>query len=153
MTQNETIDAFVDKYDPAIARQFRSVRAKLRKTFPRGYELVYDNYNALAVAFSPTDAASSAVMSVAAYPKWVSVFFTDGAKLADPNKLLKGGGSRMRHIVLASPDELNSSAVKQLIAQAVKPYAKQFAAAPQRAVVVKSVSTKQRPRRPGSTRR
>lgn len=148
MTQDHRIDAFIDKYDPLIARQYRSARAKLRKYFPRGFELVYNNYNALAIAYSTTDTASGVVMSVTAYPKWVSVFFTNGAKLSDPKKLLKGAGSRIRHIVLESPDDLESRAVKQLIAQAIKPYTGQFAATPQRTTIIKSAMANHRPRRP-----
>ena len=148
MTQDERIDAFIDKYDPQIARQYRNARAILRKYFPRGFELVYNTYNALAIAYSTSDTASGVVMSVTAYPKWVSVFFTNGAQLSDPKKLLNGAGSRIRHIVLKSPDDLESTAVKQLIAQAIKPSVEQFAAMPKRKTIIKSAMAKHRPRRP-----
>ncbi len=74
-TVKAELDSFVSKYTPEIAAQLRRVRAKLRALFPRGYELVYDNYNALVFGFSPTERASDALVSVAGYPKWVTLFF------------------------------------------------------------------------------
>ena len=41
------IETFVAKYTPAIAAQLRDARQRLRAHFPRGVEMVFDNYNAL----------------------------------------------------------------------------------------------------------
>ena len=125
---------FIDKYTPAIADHVRASRARLRVLFPRGFELAYDNYNALVFGFGPTERASDAVLSLAAYPRWVTLFFLKGATLADPGKHLKGSGSRVRSIVLAAPAELDTPLVRGFIDQAVRP-----------------VSAKQRQRRPTAT--
>ena len=142
------IASFLAKYTPEIAEQLRATRAKLRAMFPRGYELVYDNYNALVFGISPSEQTSDAVMSIAGYPKWVSLFFLDGAGLSDPKGLLQGSGSHVRSIRLASADDLESPDVQALIAEAVRPHAAAFEAAPPLTTIVKSVSKKQRPRRP-----
>ena len=39
-------------------------RAKLRKLLPGAIEMVYDNYNALVIGFSPTERPSDAVLSL-----------------------------------------------------------------------------------------
>jgi hypothetical protein len=122
--------------------------AKLRKLLPGTTELVYDNYNALVVAFGPSDRASDALMSIALYPRWVNVFFANGAKLSDPDRLLEGSGKTIRHIVLGDAADLDRPAVKALVAQAVKFSAKPLAGAGRRTMIIKSVSAKQRPRRP-----
>jgi hypothetical protein len=54
----------------------RQARAKIRRLQPRAVELVYDNYNALAIAFGPTERPSDLILSIALYPRWVSLFFT-----------------------------------------------------------------------------
>ena len=41
------ISIFLRKYTPAVEAQLREARARLRAMFPRGFELVYDNYSAL----------------------------------------------------------------------------------------------------------
>lgn len=43
------IAGFIDKYAPEIAAQLRDARQRLRAHFPRGVEMVFDNYNALVV--------------------------------------------------------------------------------------------------------
>jgi hypothetical protein len=74
---------FIARFSPDVARVARAARAKIRKQLPGAFELVYDNYNALALAFGPTDRASDAILSIALYPRWVSLFFARGAKLPD----------------------------------------------------------------------
>jgi len=80
---------------------------------------VYDNYNALAIGFGPSERASEAIFSIAVYPRWVSLFFLQGAKLPDPDNVLRGSGSRVRHLVLTEPDVLEQPAVKKLMALAL----------------------------------
>jgi hypothetical protein len=143
-----SIDAFLARYTPEIATAAQACRGKLRALFPRGYELVYDNYNALVFAFASTDRSSGAILSVAAYPRWVTLFFADGVSLADPKGLLQGDGVRVRGIRLQTPDDLDGADVLQFIAQAMAPHRQALTAAQPLQTIVKSVSAKQRPRRP-----
>jgi hypothetical protein len=125
----------------------------MAKLFPKGYELVYDNYNALGFGYSPNLRASGVVVSVVAYPRWVTLFFLKGARLSDPNGLLQGRGSTVRSVRLTSPDLLASKPVASLIKEALRPCAAEFAKAPRLSTVIKSVSAKQRPRRPAAQSR
>jgi len=150
MSNKSEIQGFLGRYLPEIAAQMRRARSHLAKVFPRGYELVYDNYNALGFGYSPTTRASGVVISVVAYPRWVTLFFLKGARLSDPKGLLQGKGSTVRSIRLTSPEMLASKAVASLIKAALRPYSAEFAQAPPLSTVVKSVSAKQRPRRPAA---
>jgi hypothetical protein len=136
------------RYSADIVRQMTAARRKLRSRIPRGFELVYDNYNALAVGFSPTDRSSLAVVSLAAYPRWVTLFFLQGARLKDPDGLLQGEGRRVRSIRLEDPDTLDDVRVVRLIEQALGEHAAAFAAAPALSTLIKSISSRQRARRP-----
>ena len=147
------IDTFIARYTPALATQIRGARGKLRKKFPRGFELVYDNYNALVFAYGPTQKLTDLVLSIAAYPKWLSLFFARGKSLPDPHELLQGSGTQIRHVVLASPKDLDSPPVRALIAHAMKAQAKAFPTAPKLTTVIRSISARQRPRRATSTAR
>jgi hypothetical protein len=146
------IRGFLRKYSPAVAADVQIARRALKRLVPRGYELVYDNYNTLAFGISPTLRAGGAIVSVAAYPKWVTLFFLHGKGLQDPRGLLQGSGARVRSIRLAPVKLINSRPVQQLLRQALAPHRAELAAAPRLSPVVKSVSAKQRPRRPGSDR-
>jgi hypothetical protein len=77
------LDAFLDKFNPDIAAQARAVLDRVREFVPGALELVYDNYHALVIAFGPTPRAGDTVLSVAVYPRWVTLFFMHGAALAN----------------------------------------------------------------------
>ena len=139
---------FMAKYTPEIAALAQAALAKLRARLPGAVELVYDNYNALAIGFSPTERASDAIFSIALYPRWVSMFFLHGASLPDPQKLLKGSGKVVRYIVLEDAADLYKPAVKTLIAHALKSSAKPLDSTSPSRIVIKSISIKQRLRRP-----
>jgi hypothetical protein len=142
------LDAFLDKYTPAIATLARACLAKMRARLPGAVQLVYDNYNALGIGFGPSERASDAIFSIALYPRWVTLFFLQGAGLPDPRRILKGSGKVVRHIVLASAADLDQPAIQDLMAQALKhAEAGIDPAAPER-LVIRSVSARQRPRRP-----
>jgi len=142
------IAGFVAKYTPEIILAIQASRQRMHALFPRGFELVYDNYNALVFGFSPSERSSGAFISLAAYPRWVTLFFLHGASLNDPEKLLRGTGGQVRSIRLAAPEDIDGPPVKALIKQAMEPVAAALAGAPVLSAVIKSISAKQRPRRP-----
>jgi len=147
-TPTAELAGFLAKYEPAVATIARAALARLRKRLPGATEIVYDNYNALAVGFGPADRASEAIFSIAVYPRWVSLFFLHGAGLKDPAKLLKGTGGRVRHIVLNKADDIGSRVVEALIAAALAAAKRPIDSTAKRRLIIKSVSAKQRPRRP-----
>jgi hypothetical protein len=69
------LESFLEKFSPEIAKQATAILREMRRRYPTALELVYDNYNALAIGFGPTERASDAIFSIALYPKWVSLFF------------------------------------------------------------------------------
>ena len=43
------LQGFIDRFEPAIAALARACRTRLRARFSAAFELVYDNWNALAI--------------------------------------------------------------------------------------------------------
>lgn len=151
MTPDQSLRAFLSRYDPAIEKIGREALAAVRKLLPGAIELVYDNYNALAVGFASTERASDVVISVALYPRWVSLFFLAGSSLPDPERRLKGSGSRVRHIILENgATTLADPPVLALIREAVRRADPPLPQSGKRKIIIKSISAKQRPRRSGS---
>src|SRR5438067_11575229 len=145
MTQ---LDAFLAKFTPEVQKLARAALAKMRKRLPGAVQLIYDNYNALAIAFGATDRRSDIVLSIALYPRWVSLFFMHGAALPDPQKVLRGSGKTVRHIVLDDASDLDDPAAEALIAAAVKRADPPIDPSRRAHAVVKLALKKQRPRRP-----
>jgi hypothetical protein len=142
---------FIAKYSPEIAAQARECLSMMRARLPGATELVYDNFNALAIGFGPSERVSEIIFSLTLYPRWISLFFMQGAGLADPQKRLKGSGTVARHIVLSDPSVLDDPAVVELMTQALQSATVPLDPARRYRLIIKSISTKQRPRRPAWT--
>jgi hypothetical protein len=139
---------FISKYTPEIGALIRSVLARMRARLPGAVEFVYDNYNALVIGYGPTERPSEAWFSIVAYPRKVSLCFIQGAKLADPDGLLEGGGNQVRHIRLESAATLGTRGVRALMARAIAKSPKKIDRKGPGFTIVRAVSAKQRPRRP-----
>jgi len=149
-SDSEQIASFLAKYTPQMAATASDARERMRKRIPGGVEFVYDNYNALVFGFGPTERPSDAVLSLAIFPEWVTLCFLNGAKLADPKKLMKGSGNVVRNIRLSSLEHLEDPDVEELVSAAIAAAAPGFGSpASEPRTIVKSISAKQRPRRPG----
>jgi hypothetical protein len=151
MTPQAELDGFIDKFSPDVAKLGRAAIARMRKLLPAAQVLVYDNYNALAVGFGPTDRSTDIVFSIAFYPRWVSLFFAKGVGLPDPHKRLKGSGSVVRHIVLTEISVLDDPQLRELMQQALARSGASLQAGKRGPIVIKSISARQRPRRPPTT--
>ena len=147
----QQLAGFVAKFDPAVAKLIRSARRALRKRFPTALELVYDNYNFLAIGFCSSERTSDCIVSLAAYANGVNLFFYYGAKLADPEKLLQGGGKQVRFIRLESAAMLAKPQIEELLRAAVAQAKSPLPVAKRGRTIIKSVSARQRPRRGGAS--
>jgi hypothetical protein len=120
----------------------------MRQMLPGAVEMVYDNYNFLAIGFGPTDRPSEAIFSIALAPRYVILCFLHGAKLKDPGKILRGGGNQVRNIIIRKASDLDRPDVRALINQAIRNAGDPIDPEAKRKLIIKSISAKQRPRRP-----
>src|SRR5215203_5164260 len=70
--------------------------------YPNTNELIYDNYNAVAFGWSPTDKVGHTFCSIAVGRSSMNVHFGFywGVELKDPNKILIGEGNQYRYILV-----------------------------------------------------
>ncbi len=141
---------FLARYTPEIQERGRAARAWMARRLPGATQLVYDNYNALVIGFGPSERASEAPFSIALYPRWVTLFFLQGAGLPDPRKLLRGSGVRVRSIVLDSADVLDRPEVGALIDAALLQAGLTLQGPPAGRVVVRAVAPTHRARKPAA---
>jgi len=142
---------FLAKFTPQIAAQTEAVLARLRTQLPNALELVYDNYNALAIGFGPSERASEVILSIAIYPRSMSLFFLQAKGLPDPTGILQGKGNVARHIVLPIASALDEPAIQTLIAEALARAKVSLNPDTSHRIIIKSISAKQRSRRPSTT--
>ena len=139
--------SFIAKFNPAMQRRIRAVRAALRKRFPTANELVYDNYNFFVIGYCSTERPSDAIVSMAANSKGVGLCFIYGASLPDPQQRLSGSGSQTRFVRLPSPATLSEPAIAALLRAAIAESDPPLPRTGRGRLIIRSISAKQRPRR------
>jgi len=142
------LDGFIDKFTPEVALLTRKLLDKMKARVPGATIMVYDNYNALAIGFGPSDRAGKAVLSLAVMPRWVTLCFLFGAGMPDPHRLLNGSGSRVRHVRLHAAEDFDDPRVQDLLAAALDRSEPPINPTREQQLIIKSISGKQRPRRP-----
>ncbi|MFA5969741.1 MAG: hypothetical protein WC816_10945 [Sphingomonas sp.] len=148
MDAQAELDGFIDKFTPEVAALTRALFAKAVDRVPGATIPVYDNYNALAIGFGSTDRVKDIVFSLAVMPRWVTLCFTWGTRLDDPKGLLGGSGSQVRHIRLMTAAAWDAADVQHFLAQALDRADRPIDPRAAGGLVIKSISGKQRPRRP-----
>ncbi|MDB6066820.1 MAG: hypothetical protein JWR26_3028 [Pedosphaera sp.] len=149
MKPQTQLDTFIARFTPEIAALGKAALAKMRKRFPGAIQMVYDNYNGLVIGFSPTERPSQAIFSILFLPRYVCLcFLQKGPQIPDPEKLLRGSGNVARNIRLESAAMLDQPAVKALISHAMELADIPFDSKANGSLIIRSVSARQRPRRP-----
>jgi Domain of unknown function (DU1801) len=142
------LDGFIDEFTPEVASAARQAFSKMRKRFPKATVLVYDNTYALVMGFGPSEKASEAVFSLAVYPRWVNLFFLQGAAMPDPNRRLQGSGKQVRHVRLDPVSVLDDPQIRELVETAAEDSGLDQGTAK---IVIRMIAKKKRPRRPVKT--
>ena len=116
---------------------------------PDTNELIYDNYNAVAWGWSPTDKVGHTICSIAVgrSSKNVHFGFYWGNELSDPDKILLGEGNQYRYVLVTDKRKFPKDYITKLIKEA---YANSLAKVKDPGqmmkgkTIVKSVSQKKR---------
>ncbi|HEX5154176.1 MAG TPA: hypothetical protein VFW07_22165 [Parafilimonas sp.] len=117
--------------------------------YPQCNELIYDNYNALAFGWSPTDRVGHTFCSIAVGRTSYNVHFGfyRGSEIADPEKKLIGEGNQYRYILVEDISKFPKTYIKKLLKDA---YANSLAKVIDKKqicngeTIVKSISAKKR---------
>ena len=88
--------------------------------YPKTNELIYDNYNALAFGWSPTDRVGHTFCNIAVGRSSYNVHFGFywGSQIADPNKKLIGKGNQYRYLLVKDKNEFPKTYIKKLMKEA-----------------------------------
>jgi hypothetical protein len=121
MSKEETEDLL--KFLTPFADDIQEIALWLREfvwdLYPDCNELIYDNYNAVAFGWSPTDRVGDTFCSIAVGSnKYVHFGFYWGSKLADPEKKLLGNGSQYRYIKVKTRGDFPENYIIELLKEA-----------------------------------
>src|SRR5665811_1919333 len=152
MSKDQTKDLikFLKPFDKEINDLVMWLREFVWDLYPGCNELIYDNYNALAFGWSPTDRLGHTFCSVAVGRSSHNVHFGFywGSQIADPKKILLGEGNQYRYILVKDLDDFPEIYIKKLLREA---FANSLAKVKDKkqlmkdATITKSISAKKRP--------
>jgi len=96
------------------------LRAFVWDLYPNTNELIYDNYNALAFGWSPTDRVGQTFCSIAVGRSTNNIHFGFywGSQISDPDKILIGQGNQYRYILVKSKNDFPKTYIKKLLKEA-----------------------------------
>lgn len=106
MKVNPKLQKFLKPYDTKIQKLTMELRDFITDLVPEANELIWDNYNAVALAYSKSEKLKDAFCHISVYPKHVNFGFNRGSELKKTNVVLNGKGKLIRHISLKDFDSL-----------------------------------------------
>ena len=122
MSKEQTKDLlkFLKPFDPQTKDLVFWLREFVWDLYPEANELIYDNYNALAVGWSPTDRVGHTFCNIAVGRTSNNIHFGFywGSKIVDPDKLLIGNGNQYRYLLVKNKKEFPKTYIKKLLKQA-----------------------------------
>jgi hypothetical protein len=122
MSKNETKDLmkFLKPFGDEITELVMWLRDFAWDLYPQTNELIYDNYNAVAFGWSPTDKVGHTFCSIAIGRSSRNVHFGFywGSELKDPDKLLSGEGNQYRYLLVKDQQSFPKAYIKKLLKEA-----------------------------------
>jgi hypothetical protein len=159
MSKEETKDlrTFLKPFPNDVRERALSLREFVWDLYPNCNELIYDNYNALAFGWSPTERLGHTFCSIAVGRSSHNVHFGFywGSEIADPKKILIGGGNQYRYILVERTHDFPKTYMKKLLKEA---YANSLGKVKdkkqltQGATITKSISSAKRPSKRTATK-
>ena len=122
MSKDQTTDLlkFLKPFEEDVKDIVLWLREFVWDLYPTANELIYDNYNALAFGWSPTDRVGHTFCNIAVgrTSKNIHFGFYWGSQIADPEKRLIGNGNQYRYFLVKSKKDFPKTYVKKLLKDA-----------------------------------
>jgi hypothetical protein len=118
--QTKDLLKFLKPFGAEITGKVMWLREFVWDLYPQANELIYDNYNALAFGWSPTDRVGHTFCSIAVgrTSKNIHFGFYWGSEIADPEKMLLGEGNQYRYILVKRIEDFPEDYIKGLMEDA-----------------------------------
>jgi hypothetical protein len=119
MKPNSQLKKFIQPYDERVQKLTIELRSFITELVPEANELIWDNYNAVAMAYSKSNKLKDAFCHLAVYSNHVNFGFNRGAELLKNEIVLEGKGKLIRHLSIKNLDSFPKEKIKKMIWEAV----------------------------------
>ncbi len=116
-SQTKDLKKFLAPFPKEIRERALWLREFIWDLYPHANELIYDNYNALAVGWSLTEKVGHTFCSIAVGRTSHNVHFGfyRGSQIADPKKMLLGEGNQYRYILVKNKENFPRAYITKLM--------------------------------------
>ncbi len=122
MSKDQTKDVlkFLKPFDKNIQEIVLWLREFIWDLYPQTNELIYDNYNALAFGWSPTEKVGHIFCGIALYRTNQNIHFSFywGSQISDPKQILIGKGKQYRYTLVKNKEDFPKAYLKKLMKDA-----------------------------------
>ncbi len=122
MSKEQTNDLlkFLKPFPQEVVEIALWLREFVWNLYPKTNELIYDNYNAVAFGWSPTDKVGHTFCSIAIGRSSHNIHFGFfwGSEISDPDKILLGQGNQYRYILVKNTTDFPKAYIKKLMKDA-----------------------------------
>ena len=119
MKSNPQLNKIIEPYDEGIKKLTIELRDFITDLVPQANELIWDNYNAVAMAYSKSEKLKDAFCHISVYAKHVNFGFNRGVELTKTNIKLNGKGKLIRHLSVKNFQSFPKEDIKNMIWEAV----------------------------------
>src|SRR5882724_2465119 len=118
--QTKDLLKFLKPFSDEIKETVFTLRSFVWDLYPHTNELIYDNYNALAFGWSPTEKVGHTFCSIAVgrTSKNIHFGFYLCSEISDPEKMLLGEGNQYRYILVTDKNKFPKNYIKKLVKEA-----------------------------------
>ena len=110
---------FLKPYSENIQTLALEVRDFVTNLVPEANELIWDNYNAVAIAYSKSEKLKDAFCHIAVYAQHVNFGFNRGTELTKTSLPMEGKGKLIRHVSIKDMQSFPKEELTSMIWEAV----------------------------------
>jgi len=114
------IEAYLSSFDDKIKQLAQQLREYLREETQPAYEIVGDTFHSLNIGYGFTEKSWDCYCAIIVYKNHINISFPSGATLRDPEDILIGTGSKIRHIRIFELKDIKEPEVVSLLSESRK---------------------------------
>ena len=110
----DPVEKFLAAYDPEVQAIALGLRALMLRLVPEAEEKVHPGWKTIAYG------RSKKFCAISPHKAWVNLQFHSGSALGDSSNLLEGTGKSMRHVKVATLNDVKKRGLAKLIREAAE---------------------------------
>jgi len=114
------VEEYLLPFNDKISSLARQLREYMRNETKPAFEIIGDSHHSLNMGFGFTEKAWDCYCAIVIYSNHINITFPSGAVLSDPEGILIGSGSKIRHLRIHEFNDIKEPKIARLLNEARK---------------------------------